>query len=356
MESRCLGRSGLKLSAVSYGNWASGDPARIERSEQLVQVALDCGITTFDTADSYGPHVAECTLGNALKAVRRESVVICTKVYFPSVPNPGPNDSGLSRKHIRESIDGSLRRLGTDYVDLYQTHRYDFGTPLEETIEALGDVLRSGKALYIGVSEWNADQLVHGQTLAREAGFRLVSNQPQYSLLWRVIEPDVIPTSEALGISQLAWSPLAQGVLSGKYGPGNDVPKDSRAAQRTTLSQFLDRWLHPAVLADVQQLKAVAADVGLSLAQLSIAWVLQNRNVTTAIVGASRPAHLKEAAKASGVVLPLEVMASAERIIGPHAVTDPAINPFNWTCAPKNHGRGEGARTIGDACDSTTAS
>src|SRR5690349_23535215 len=220
MEFRYLGRSGLKISALTYGNWLThGSQVENDTAAACVRAALDAGITSFDTADAYANTAAETVLGEALKGERRASLEIFTKVYWPTGPK-GPNDSGLSRKHILESIDGSLRRLRTDYVDLYQAHRYDTETPLEETMLAFADVVRSGKALYIGVSEWTAEQIQAGQALATDLGVHLISNQPQYSMLWRVIEDEVVPTCAELGLSQVVFSPLAQGVLTGKYLPG----------------------------------------------------------------------------------------------------------------------------------------
>src|SRR5689334_1925657 len=228
MEFRHLGRSGMLVSAISYGNWIThGSQVEADAAPACVRAALDLGITTFDTADVYAGTKAEAVLGRALAGERREGLEIFTKVFWPT--GPGRNDRGLSRKHIMESINGSLRRLGTDYVDLYQAHRYDVSTPLEETMEAFADVVRSGKALYIGVSEWNADQIRAGHTLARELRIPLISNQPQYSMLWRVIEAEVVPACVDLGISQIVFSPIAQGVLSGKYLPGQPPPAGSRA-------------------------------------------------------------------------------------------------------------------------------
>lgn len=219
MEFRRLGRSGLTISEIAYGNWIThGSQVEEDAAAACIRAALDAGITTFDTADVYAETRAEAVLGRALKDQRRESIEVFTKVYFPT--GPGQNDRGLGRKHILESIDNPLRRLQTDYVDLYQAHRYDHSTPLAETMEAFADVVRSGKALYIGVSEWTADQLRAGHGLARELNVPLVSNQPQYSALWRVIEGEVVPASEELGIGQIVWSPIAQGVLTGKYKPG----------------------------------------------------------------------------------------------------------------------------------------
>src|SRR3954453_17130685 len=225
MEFRYLGNSGLKISEITYGNWLThGSQVENDVANACVHAALDAGITTFDTADVYANGAAETVLGKALKDERRESLEIFTKVYFPTGPK-GHNDTGLSRKHIMESINGSLKRLQTDYVDLYQCHRYDYKTPLEETMQAFADIVRQGKALYIGVSEWTADQLRAGHKLATELGFQLISSQPQYSMLWRVIEAEVVPASRELGISQIVWSPVAQGVLTGKYLPGSPAPE-----------------------------------------------------------------------------------------------------------------------------------
>ena len=229
MKFRYLGNSGLKVSEICYGNWLThGSQVENETATRCVRAALDEGITSFDTADVYANTVAEKVLGDALKGERRESLEIFTKVFWPTGPG-GPNDSGLSRKHILESINGSLKRLKTDYVDLYQAHRYDHETPLEETMQAFADVVRQGKALYIGVSEWDAAQIRAGHALAKDLGFQLVSNQPQYSMLYRVIEEWVVPTAAELGVSQICWSPVAQGVLTGKYLPGEPAPKSSRA-------------------------------------------------------------------------------------------------------------------------------
>ncbi|MET0806027.1 MAG: aldo/keto reductase family protein [Lacisediminihabitans sp.] len=316
MEFRYLGNSGLKISELTYGNWLThGSQVENEAALACVNAALDAGITTFDTADTYANTKAEKVLGKALKGQRRESIEIFTKVYWPTGPK-GHNDSGLSRKHIMESIEGSLTRLKTDYVDLYQAHRFDVETPLEETMQAFADVVRQGKALYIGTSEWTAAQLREGHALAEKLGIQLISNQPQYSLLWRVIENEVVPTSEKLGISQIVWSPLAQGVLSGKYLPGAPLPKGSRATDKNGGANMISSWLRDDVLSAVQELKPVAAEVGLDLAQLSLAWVLQHRNVASAIIGASRPEQVKNNVKAVGVTLPVEVMAKIDSVIG----------------------------------------
>ncbi|PFG32898.1 aldo/keto reductase family protein [Sanguibacter antarcticus] len=313
---RYLGSSGLKVSEITYGNWIThGSQVENDTATRCVHAALDAGITTFDTADTYANTAAEQVLGDALKGQRRESLEIFTKVYFPTGPG-GPNDTGLSRKHIMESVNGSLRRLGTDYVDLYQAHRFDTETPLDETMQAFADIVRQGKALYIGVSEWTADQLRAGQELAKGLGFRIVSNQPQYSMLWRVIEPEVVPTSSELGISQIVWSPVAQGVLTGKYLPGQPVPIGSRATDTNGGAQFIKGWLRDDVLDRVQALRPVADELGLSLAQLAVAWVLQNPNVSAALIGASRPEQVAENVKASGVEIPVELRNRIDEILG----------------------------------------
>ena len=329
MEFRYLGNSGLKISAVTYGNWLThGSQVENEVAKQCVQAALDCGITTFDTADVYANTKAETVLGKALKGERRQSLEIFTKVYWPTGPK-GPNDSGLSRKHIMESIDGSLRRLKTDYVDLYQAHRYDTETPLEETMQAFADVVRAGKALYIGVSEWTADQLRAGHALAKQLGIGLISSQPQYSMLWRVIEGEVIPASRELGVGQIVWSPIAQGVLSGKYLPGQQPPEGSRATDDKGGADMIRRFMNDDVLTRVQALKPIAEELELTMAQLAVAWVLQNDNVSAALVGASRPEQVHENVKAAGVVIPDEAMKRIDEALGDVVVRDPAKTAEN---------------------------
>src|SRR3712207_5269930 len=245
---RYLGSSGLKISEITYGNWLThGSQVEKDAAVACVHAALDAGITSFDTADVYANTKAEKVLGKALKGQRRESLEIFTKAYWPVGPK-GPNDVGLSRKHLLESINGSLKRLGTDYVDLYQAHRYDHETPLEETMQAFADIVVQGKALYIGVSEWTADQLRAGHALATELGFQLISNQPQYSMLWRVIEGEVVPASRELGISQIVFSPIAQGVLTGKYEPGGELPAGSRATDDKGGAQMIQRFLKDPIL------------------------------------------------------------------------------------------------------------
>src|SRR3954469_13460482 len=283
MEFRHLGRSGLMISEIAYGNWIThGSQVEEEAADACVKAALDVGITTFDTADAYAGTRAEEVLGRALKGQRREGLEIFTKVFWPT--GPGPNDRSLSRKHIAESINGSLRRLQTDYVDVYQAHRLDYSTRLEETMIAFADVVRQGKALYIGVSEWSASEIRAGWEMAQDLKIQLVSNQPQYSMLWRVIEAEVIPTCEELGIGQVVFSPIAQGVLTGKYQPGEEYPAGSRATDEKGGADMISRWLNNDVLARVQKLQPLADEAGLSLAQLSVAWVLQNSNVSAAII------------------------------------------------------------------------
>ena len=322
---RHLGSSGLKVTEITYGNWLThGSQVEADTAVRCVHTALDLGITSFDTADVYANTAAEEVLGRALAGRRREGLEIFTKVYWPIGPK-GPNDVGLSRKHIMEGIDGSLRRLGTDYVDLYQAHRYDYETPLEETMQAFADVVRAGKALYIGVSEWTADQIRAGQELARQMGFRLVSNQPQYSALWRVIEDRVVPTSQDLGLGQIVWSPMAQGVLSGKYLPGQEPPAGSRATDDKGGRQMISRWMRDDVLTAVQALRPIAQDLGLTMPQLAIAWVLRNPAVSSAIVGASRPEQLADTVRASGVHLDDDVMAAIDIALGDVVERDPSL-------------------------------
>jgi aryl-alcohol dehydrogenase-like predicted oxidoreductase len=321
MKHRHLGQSGLLVSEISYGNWIThGSQVEKDAAIACVRAAIDEGITTFDTADVYAGTRAEEVLGEALAGQRRQGVEICTKVFWPT--GPGPNDRGLSRKHIIEAVHGSLARLRTDYLDLYQAHRYDVETPLEETMIAFADLVRQGKVLYVGVSEWTAEQIERAAAIARELRVPLVSNQPQYSMLWRVIEAEVIPASERAGIGQIVWSPIAQGVLTGKYLPGRPPPAGSRATDETG-SQFMTRLMTDDVLTRVQKLKPIAQDAGLSMAQLAIAWVLQNPNVSSAIVGASRPEQIRDNAKAAGVKLEDATMKRIDAALGDVVVRDP---------------------------------
>jgi aryl-alcohol dehydrogenase-like predicted oxidoreductase len=324
MDFRYLGASGLKISEITYGNWLThGSQVENDTATKCVRAALDAGISTFDTADVYANTKAETVLGAALKGERRESLEIFTKVFGPTGPK-GHNDLGLSRKHILEAIDGSLERLQTDYVDLYQAHRYDYETPLEETMQAFADIARQGKVLYFGVSEWTAEQLRSGHALAQQLGIQLISNQPQYSMLWRVIEDEVVPASIELGISQVVWSPIAQGVLTGKYLPGQQPPSGSRATDEKGGADMIQRFMTDDVLTRVQALQPVADELGLSMAQLAIAWVLQNDNVATAIIGASRPDQVYENVKAAGVRIPAEALSRIDAALGDIVERDPA--------------------------------
>ena len=321
---RYLGNSGLKITELTYGNWIThGSQVENDQATACVRAALDAGITSFDTADTYANTRAETVLGEALKGERRESLEIFTKVFWTTGPG-GPNDSGLSRKHIMESINGSLKRLQTDYVDLYQAHRFDIETPLEETMLAFADIVRQGKALYIGVSEWTADQIREGARYAKELGFQLISSQPQYSMLWRVIEDEVIPASKECGLGQIVWSPVAQGVLTGKYKPGQPPPAGSRATDTKSGANFIQRLMQDDLLERVQQLQPIADELDLTMAQLAVAWVLQNDNVSAAIIGASRPEQITENVKASGVTIPAELMARIDDVLGDAVERDPA--------------------------------
>jgi len=323
MEFRHLGRSGLIVSEIAYGNWIThGSQVEEDAARACVRAALDVGITTFDTADAYAGTRAEEVLGRALQSQRREGLEIFTKVFWPT--GPGPNDRGLSRKHIIESINGSLRRLQLDYVDIYQAHRYDYSTPLEETMQAFADIVHSGKALYIGVSEWTASEIRAGWEMAQDLKIQLISNQPQYSMLWRVIEAEVIPTCEELGMGQVVFSPIAQGVLTGKYVPGQAPPPGSRATDDKSGAEFIARLMTDEVLGTVQQLKPLAEQAGLTMAQLAIAWVLQNPNVSAAIIGASRPEQVVDNAKAAGVKLSADLMKAIDEVVYPIAERDPA--------------------------------
>jgi aryl-alcohol dehydrogenase-like predicted oxidoreductase len=289
---------------------------------------LDAGITSFDTADVYANGAAESVLGDALQGQRRESLEIFTKVFWPTGPR-GHNDVGLSRKHIAESINASLRRLRTDYVDLYQAHRFDTETPLEETMQAFAQVVRQGKALYIGVSEWTADQIRQGHALAEQLGIQLISSQPQYSMLWRVIEDQVVPASRELGLSQIVWSPVAQGVLTGKYLPDAPPPAGSRATDDKGGARMIERFMRPEVLTAVQRLRPVADELGVTMAQLALAWVLHNDNVAAALVGASRPEQVAENVKAIDVQLTPEVLTRIDDALGEVVVRDPAMTAAN---------------------------
>src|SRR6201994_118215 len=324
MEYRHLGRSGLMISEIAYGNWIThGDQVEEQAAVDCVRAALDEGITTFDTADAYAGGRAEEVLGRALHGVRRESLEIFTKVYWPT--GDKPNDRGLSRKHITESLHASLRRLQTDYVDLYQAHRYDHETPIDETMRAFDDLVRAGKVLYVGVSEWRAEEIAAALRVAGELGLdRIVSNQPQYNMLWRVIEPEVVPLCEKEGIGQIVFSPIAPGVLTGQYLPGQPPRPDPGAPDEKSGKDFISRWMRDDLLAKIQELKPLADEAGLSLAQLAVAWTLQNPNVSAAIIGATRPAPVSENAKAAGVKLDSGLLRRIDDVLGDYIERDPA--------------------------------
>jgi aryl-alcohol dehydrogenase-like predicted oxidoreductase len=323
MDYRHLGKSGMLVSALSYGNWIThGSQIEEDAAVACVKASLDAGITTFDTADVYAIGRAESVLGRALQGVRRDSIEIFTKVYFPTGPNP--NNRGLSRKHIIESVHASLERLQTDHVDLLQAHRFDFVTPLEETLRAFDDLVRQGKVHYIGVSEWTAEQIADALRLADDMGFdRIVSNQPQYSLLWRVIEAEVVPLCHEEGVGQIVWSPLAQGVLTGKYLPGADPLADSRATG--VEGEEMSWLLRDEVLTPVQEYASLCREAGYTPAAVALAWVLQNDNVSSAIVGASRPEQIAENVKALDLDLEPDFVAAIEKVLEPTTLFDPAF-------------------------------
>ena len=326
MEYRRLGSSGMYVSEIAYGNWIThGSQVEEDAAIKCVKAALSEGITTFDTADVYAGTRAETVLGKALKGVKRESYELFTKVYWPT--GTGKNDRGLSRKHIMESVHASLKRLGTDHIDLYQMHRFDVETPLDESLQAFEDLVRQGKVNYIGFSEWNATQISDALAIQDKNGWtRFVSSQPQYSMLWRVIEKEVVPLSKKEGIGQIVWSPVAQGILTGKYLPGKKPPAGSRATDKKSGAGMISRWMRDDVLAAVQDLKPIAEEHDLTMAQLALAWALQNPNVSAVIMGASKPTQVKDNVKASGVRLTPEVMSAIDKVLGDLPETDPTKN------------------------------
>lgn len=326
MEYRRLGSTGMYVSEIAYGNWIThGSQVEAESAVKCVKAALDNGITTFDTADVYAGTKAETILGRALKGVRRESYELFTKVYWPT--GEGKNDRGLSRKHIMESCNASLKRLQTDHIDLYQAHRFDVETPLEETLSAFDDLIRQGKVSYIGFSEWNVEQIKAALKIQDSRGYnRFISSQPQYSALWRVIEAEVVPLSEKEGIGQIVWSPMAQGILTGKYLPGGKPPAGSRATDKKSGASFISRWMRDEVLEAVQRLRPIADEAGLTIGQLSLAWVLSNSNVSSAIIGATKPAQIKENVKASGVKLTPDQLRAIDKALGNLPERDPKKN------------------------------
>ena len=312
MKYRKLGDSVLEVSEISLGSWLTyGVGVEADKARSCLDAAFDVGINYIDTANVYGRGAAETYLGEALKSRPRDSYVLATKVYFPM----SDTDSGLSRAQIEKQLDASLRRLQTDVIDLYQCHRYDTNTPLEETLEALNDAVESGKVRYIGFSEWPAERIEAALELQRQNGWaKFVSSQPQYSLVWREPERDVIPVCAANGISQIVWSPLGQGVLTGKYDPDQPPPQGTRATSEE-MGGFIQRLMQPDLLRAVQRLKPIAEQAGLSLPQFSLAWILREPNVASAIIGASRPEQVHENAKASGAVVDPRMFEQAEAII-----------------------------------------
>ena len=312
MKYRKLGDSDLEVSEISLGSWLTyGVGVEADKARSCLDAAFDVGINFIDTANVYGRGAAETFLGEALKSRARDSYVLATKVYFPM----SDTDSGLSRAQIEKQLDASLRRLQTDVIDLYQCHRYDPDTPLEEALEALNDAVESGKVRYIGFSEWPAERIEAALDLQRQNGWaKFVSSQPQYSLVWREPERDVIPVCAANGISQIVWSPLGQGVLTGKYDPDQPPPQGTRATSEE-MGGFIQRLMQPDLLRAVQRLKPIAEQAGLSLPQFSLAWILREPNVASAIIGASRPEQVHENAKASGAVVDPSLFDQAEAII-----------------------------------------
>jgi len=313
MEYRHLGKAGVKVSTISLGSWLTyGGYVDVETSAQCIRTAYDLGINFFDTSNVYHRGEAENVVGQVLREYPRDSYVLATKAFFPM--GEKPNMSGLSRKHIMEQCDASLRRLGVDYIDLYQCHRYDPDTPLEETLRALDDLVTQGKVLYLGVSEWSAVQIDDAVHIARALNLdRIVSNQPIYNMLVRYIEREVVPVCEREGIGQIVFSPLAQGVLTGKYRPGEAPPAGTRASDPES-NMFMADLMRDDVLEAVQQLQGVAREAGYSLPQLALAWVLQQPNISSAIIGASRPQQVEENAKAAGVTLPGELMQRIDEV------------------------------------------
>lgn len=317
MEYRRLGRWGVKVSSVGLGSWLTyGGSVQEETAKKCIWRAHDLGVTFFDTANVYMGGRAEEVVGKALAGYPRDSYVLATKVYFPM--SEGPNDQGLGRKHVWEQLHHSLRRLGTDHVDLYQCHRYDTGTPLEETCQVMTDLIRQGKVLYWGTSEWSADQIAHAVSLCRARNLaEPVSNQPQYSALWRGIEQRVLPTCEDLGLGNVVWSPLAMGVLTGKYTSVDDVPEGSRAAGGD--AKFMQRYFTQDTLDAVQRLKPLAEEAGGTPAQLALAWCLRQRAVSSVIVGASRPGHVDDNVAAADLEVDAGLFARMDEILDPVA-------------------------------------
>ncbi|PWI42530.1 aldo/keto reductase [Streptomyces sp. ICBB 8177] len=327
MDRRPLGTAGPAVSRIAFGNsLTAGNQLDDEAATACVRAALEAGITTFDTADVYADGRAEELLGAALASTPRDQVVICTKVGRGAGGQSG-GPGGLARNRIRERLDASLRRLGTDHVDLYQAHLHDDATPLEETMRGFADAVEAGKVRYVGVSEWSAGEITEAARLAGELGVPLVSNQPQYNLLWRVPEPEVFPACAELGIGQMVWSPLAGGVLTGKYAPGGALPAGSRAVAAEGGGVSLRRWdfLRDEVLERVRGVERLAAAAGLTLPQLALAWVLHAPRVTCAVIGASRPEQIGRNLAALDVALEPELLARIDDVLGDVVVRDPAL-------------------------------
>ena len=315
MQYRHLGRAGVRVSTIALCSWLTyGGPVAEEMAIACIHTAYDLGINLFDTANVYHQGAAEQVVGRALKGFSRESYVLATKVYFPM--GTGPTDRGLSRKHVLEQCHASLRRLGTDYIDLYQCHRYDSEVPLEETLRALDDLVTQGKVLYVGVSQWSATQLADAVYTARELNLdRIVSNQPIYNMLQRYIEPEILPLCEREGIGQIVFSPLAQGVLTGKYQPGQQPQQGTRAADPES-NTFMQDLLNEKTLTAVQELRTLAQQNGCTLAQLALAWVLRKPIISAAIIGASRPQQVEENAKASEMTLSDDLLERIDQVLG----------------------------------------
>lgn len=316
MNYRRLGNSGLRVSEISLGGWLThGRSLSDNDTSQIVHKAFDLGVITFDTADIYNKGEAELALGKVVKDLRREDLVIATKCFWPMSDNP--NDQGLSRKHITESVHGSLKRLDMDYVDLFQFHRFDPNTPIEESVAAIGDLIKQGKLLYWGVSEWTAAQIAQAHHLSRQLGVTPpVSNQPRYSIYERYIEQDILKTSVQLGMSQIVFSPLAQGLLTGKYLPGQPYPTDSRAADDKS-NMFMKHLMTEAHLVEVQELVKIANKLGCTVGQLALAWCLRQPGVASCIVGASKISQIEENVGGSGLDIPAEIWDEIDRITTP---------------------------------------
>ena len=312
MKYRQLGNSELKVSEIALGSWLTyGVGVDTKNSRSCLAAAFDCGINFIDTANIYGKGAAEKFLGESLQGQARDSYVLATKLFFPMTES----DQGLSAVQIHKQLDDSLRRLRTDYIDLYQCHRYDENTPLEETLQALTEVVASGKVRYVGFSEWTAQQIQAAMDIPGVVSF--VSSQPQYSMLYRAPEAEVIPLCAANGISQIVWSPLAQGVLTGKYRKGQKAPVDSRAVN-PQMNIFIDKWLADEFLECIDGLRPIAKDMDISMTQLALAWVLREPNLAAAIIGASRPGQVLENAAASGVRLDNDTLLAIEGVLQGH--------------------------------------